>query len=50
VGHLERLKNDLEANGVRSKLMRLGIFKNGPTEAHSVLDEVIEFAGKLNLW
>ncbi|MBP6555730.1 MAG: hypothetical protein KA233_08620, partial [Novosphingobium sp.] len=49
-GRLERLKADLESNGKQSKLMRLGIFKNGEAEAQAVLDEVIEFAGKLNLW
>ena len=49
-GRLERLKADLEANGEDSKLMRLGVFKNGQSEALSVVDEVIEFAGKLHLW
>lgn len=49
-GRLERLKADLESNGAHSKLMRLGIFKNGEAEAQSVLNEVIEFAGKLSLW
>jgi hypothetical protein len=49
-GHLERLKTDLESNGLQSKLMRLGIFKNGEAEAQSVLKDVTEFAGKLNLW
>lgn len=49
-GILEKLSADIAKNGNQSKLLRLGIFSNGETEATDVIKEVLEFCRKLQLW
>jgi len=49
-GVLENLSADLAKQGNHSKLLRLGVFSNGASEASDVIKEVLEFCQKLHLW
>jgi hypothetical protein len=49
-GILENLSADLSKNSNQSKLLRLGIFSNGETEANEVIKEILEFCRKLPFW
>ena len=43
-----RLLADLDSRNANSKLIRLGLFKNGKEEAKEIAAEVAQFRGELN--
>lgn len=47
---IQRLKDDLDNNGVQSKIMRLGIFRSGVAEADTIISEVQKFSTGLNFY
>ncbi len=50
MGHFDRLRSDLENNGAKSKIMRIGVFREDESEAQTVLSEVTDFASRLTLF